>query len=210
MSFKSEVLFKTILEKVRNRVTYDFLKSLKVKSGNTQSSERDIISVIRDTINWLGLTFSEAGSQQPYDFRIRLPGHETFSPTEEDIRNGKIYVGEEIAMLLLEVKKTDSNCIYFNDTCPSSQTNYIIISTGKIYSSAKRPELLPAVYGINGSDIIASSPWLLDFKRDIDALKEKYRETEGIMTVYPRPTYKANMDIIFKEHYETAKIAKLD
>ena len=126
------------------------------------------------------------------------------------IRNGKIYVGEEIAMLLLEVKKTDSNCIYFNDTCPSSQANYIIISTGKIYSSAKRPELLPAVYGINGSDIIASSPWLLDFKRDIDALKEKYRETEGIMTVYPRPTYKANMDIIFKEHYETAKIAKLD
>ena len=204
----SENLFNTIVGTLRSNVSYDFLKKSKTQSGNTQLAERDIIRVVREILQMLELTFTEASSQQPYDFRIRLPGYETFQPTEEQIRNGDIFVEEQMAMLLLEVKKTDSNTIYFNDTCPNKLVNYLIIYTGKIFKT--KPEILPAIYSINGSEIIATSPWLLDFKGDIDALREKYRETEGIMTVYPRPTYKANMETIFREKYDTSKIAKLD
>lgn len=199
-------LFNTILQKVRDNVSYTFIKNLKTKRGDTQAVERDIIQVIREVISGFGLTFKEAGSQQPYDFRICLPGHEEFAPTEEQIRKHKLMDGDELGMLLLEVKKTDSNTVYFNDTCPGSHVSYLMIHTGKVF--ARREEILPAVYGINGGDIISSSPWLLDFKRDIDALKEKYKETAGLMTVYPRPTYKANMELLFKQQYEIAKICK--
>ena len=71
------------------------LSSIKTKSGDTQVSERAIIEAFRNIFNSLSLSYEEASSQQSKDFR--------------NIGN----IG-----LTIEVKKTDSGMVYFNDTCP--------------------------------------------------------------------------------------------
>lgn len=44
-----------------------------------------------------------------------------------------------------------------------------------------------------------TSPWIEDYINEISALKDKYargankKQLEGIMEVYPRPTFKANI-----------------
>lgn len=72
----------------------------------------------------------------------------------------------------------------------------------------KKDGIAPCVFGLNGSDFVKEDPWLAQFKAELDALKEKYRYAgkDSIMSVYPRPTYKANIDFLFKAYYDEAKI----
>lgn len=72
----------------------------------------------------------------------------------------------------------------------------------------KKEGLAPCVFGLNGSEFVKQDPWLTQFKVELDVLKEKYRYAgkNSIMSVYPRPTYKANIDFLFKAHYDEAKI----
>ncbi len=65
-------IYSILVGTLRSNVSYDFLKKSKTQSGNTQLAERDIIRVVREILQMLELTFTEASSQQPYDFRIRL------------------------------------------------------------------------------------------------------------------------------------------
>lgn len=200
-------IFEQIVLNVRKSITHpEIITSLKTMDGQTQHAERTNIKLIENVLIEMKLKYSKAGSQQPYDFRICLPGHESFTPKEEDIREHHLEHDGEIGMLLLEVKKTDSKSIYFNDTCPSINVHYIMFTTGKIYKQKAHENKLPCIYAINGNEIIEASPWLAEFKLDLEMIKKKYKTTEGYMSVYPRPTYKADMSVIFNKYYEESKI----
>ena len=97
--------------------------------------------------------------------------------------------------LLLECKKTDSNTIYFNDTCPRPDIYYVVFYTGHIYK--KRDDIPAKILDINGKWFVDKDPWISEYSRELNSLKEKYLEVgkkSGIrMSVYPRPTYKASI-----------------
>lgn len=173
-------LFRTICAKVDTLVTSEFINSTKTCAGNTQTSERQIIQKVREVLDSMNLTYKEAGSQQSKDFR--------------DIDN----VG-----LNIEIKKTDTEMVYFNDTCPTEDIYYIIFVTGKEF---KRKPCRPAMcLYLNGVDFTKDSPWLTDYIAWIEDGKNRFARGEnkkalpGIMEVYPRPTFKANISGFIQE-----------
>ena len=168
-------LFNQIFSEVKKALTPDFIAQLRTTQGNTQIPERLYMSRIHDILkNKMNLKFEEASSQKPYDFRIKIPN-------SDDI-------------LLLEVKKTDSNTIYFNDTCPTEKAFYIIIVSGKMYKT--KADIPPRVLGVNGSVFTKYCPWIKPFSEELGALKEKYRHMPGNMSVYPRPTFKSDISFL--------------
>lgn len=165
---------------------YD-LREFKTKKGNTQNAERTYIQVMRNVLDKMGYTYKEAGSQQSKDFRI-------------DIIDDKAYK----STLFIEMKKTDSTSIYFNDTCPDDKIYYIIIQTGTNYKTKKNIE--PCIFGVNGIEFIEKDKkWITIYAYEINKLKQKFNNGE-IMCVYPRPTYKAKIKFLYDKYYETAKI----
>ena len=171
-----KILFERITKKLDEEVNEDFIKSTKTENGNTQISERVVIEKIREVLVSLDLSFEEAGSQQSKDFR-NVGG-----------------IG-----LNLEIKKTDNPVIYFNDTCPSKDIYYVIFFTGKEYKRTPDKNILPQLLYINGDDFVKDSPWISTYIEELTALKDKYargpnkKNLAGIMEVYPRPTFKANI-----------------
>jgi len=168
-------LFGKISALLSEEISKEFIKSTKTKKGNTQVSERLVIEKIRELLlGKMQLTFDEAGSQQSKDFR-NVGG-----------------IGLDI-----EIKKTDSPNVYFNDTCPNENIWYVILFTGKEYK--RRPNIPPQLLYLNGEEFIRDSPWIHDYIHEITLLKNKYARGEekkllsGIMEVYPRPTFKANI-----------------
>ena len=139
---------------------------------------------MREVFDELKLTYEEAGSQQSKDFR-NVGG-----------------IG-----LNIELKKTDNSIIYFNDTCPSADIYYIVIFTGKI-SKRSRTNIPGQVLYLNGAEFLSDCEWLEEFIAELTALKDKYARGEnkkklsGIMSVYPRPTFKADISsFLFSEIY---------
>ncbi len=129
---------------------------------------------MREILQDMNLKFKEAGSQQPYDFRIEISKNET---------------------LLLELKKTGSFIVYLNDTLPKYDTYYIIIYTGKIFKTKNKKEILPQILSLNGKEIVDSSKeWVYEFQRELENIKQKYKNKSGFISVYPRPTYKFNIE----------------
>jgi hypothetical protein len=126
----------------------------------------------------MNLKFTEAGSQQPYDFRIELP--------------------ETNQILNLEIKKTDNYVIYFNDTCPSENAYYVIIFTGKTYK--RKESIQPCIIGVNGIEFIHQCPWIKEYSQELNLLKEKYKNMPGNMSVYPRPTYKSDIKFLMDKY----------
>ena len=171
-----KILFERITKKLDEEVNEDFIKSTKTENGNTQISERVVIEKIREVLVSLDLSFEEAGSQQSKDFR-NVGG-----------------IG-----LNLEIKKTDNPVIYFNDTCPSKDIYYVIFFTGKEYKRTPDKNILPQLLYINGDEFVKDSPWIDTYIEELTALKDKYargpnkKNLAGIMEVYPRPTFKANI-----------------
>lgn len=170
-------LFADIATICSTKLTPEWILEQKTSKGNTQSSERNIIKKIKEEVlDVMGLTYDEAGSQQSKDFR-NVGG-----------------IGLDI-----EVKKTDSTTIYFNDTCPNKNIYYIVLFTGKTYKNIKHTNIPPILLYINGNEFIEDSTWLEDFEAELNTLKNKYargdnkKQLTGIMSVYPRPTYKADI-----------------
>ena len=168
------VLFTQIKDRMAACLTPEFIVSTKTIKGNTQKCERVVILKIKEVLDAMGLTYTEAGSQQSKDFR-NVGG-----------------IG-----LNLEIKKTDSPTIYFNDTCPSAEIFYVVLFTGKVN---KRQNIPPQVCYINGAEFLReAAEWIEEYTADITALKDKYARGEnkkklpGIMSVYPRPTFKADV-----------------
>ena len=173
-----EFLFDQIRTLCAFKITTEWISTIKTTKGNTQNSERIVIQKIKEVLDELKLTYEEAGSQQSKDFR-NIGG----------------------ISLDIEVKKTDNTTIYFNDTCPSKDIYYIIIFTGKMYKkpTVKQPNIPGQVLYLNGSEFLTDCDWLEDYIKELTALKDKYARGEnkkqlpGIISVYPRPTFKADI-----------------
>jgi len=176
MSLTAKQLFYEISCELSKHISPEFILSTKTEKGNTQISERIIIQKIGAILDSMGLNYLEAGSQQSKDFR--------------NVGNTDLNI---------EVKKTDNTTIYFNDTCPSKDIYYVILFTGKQYKKTPEKNISPQLLFINGEEFIKDSPWIEHYISDINALKDKYargankKQLEGIMEVYPRPTFKANI-----------------
>lgn len=164
-----EELFDLISESVKSRFTPEFIKSLVTIRGLTQAPERKYITLIRDILDEMGLTYTQASSQQSKDFRN---------------------VGE--IGLNIEVKKTDNFTVKCNDTCPCEDIYYIIIHTGKTTRSETYP---PQLLFKNGQEFVSASPWSADYIKDMNIIKDKYcrgeaaRELPGPISVYTRPNW---------------------
>lgn len=163
-------LFKCICAQLDAQISPEFIASVKTIQGNTQMSERIVIEKMREVLHSMNLPFQEAGTQQSKDFR----------------RVGNIELN-------IEVKKTNSTMVYFNDTCPCADIYYVIFFTG----SKRTP---PKLIYLNGEDILADSrEWIDEYIAEMTQLKNKYARGEnkkklsGKMEVYPRPTFKANL-----------------
>ena len=180
MSFKhnlKKIKFGHLKHEVIKIMNSDRIKELITSNGNTQVSERISIEIVKEALNNLGYSFTEAGSQQSKDFR--------------NVCN----IGLDI-----EVKKCDNTTIYFNDTCPSSNIFYIIIFTGKEYKT--KENIPPSLTFINGYELIKNDIYfLIDFKKDLEVMRNKWcRKTENqnanklkYMSTYFRPTYKRSI-----------------
>ena len=183
MNMEHLALFENIQVTVSEVVNEEFIKSTKTEKGNTQISERVVIEKIREVLKMLELTFQEAGSQQSKDFR-NVGG-----------------IGLDI-----EIKKTDNPVIYFNDTCPSKDIYYIVLFTGKEYKRTPEKNIPAKLLFINGEEFIHDSPWIHEYIEQLTILKDKYARGEnkkklaGIMEVYPRPTFKANISKFLKNN----------
>ena len=181
MSLITKQLFEKISCELRKHIDAEFILSTKTKKGNTQISERYIIQKIATIIDSMGLSYVEAGSQQSKDFR----------------NVGNIDLN-------IEVKKTDSSTIYFNDTCPCKEIYYVILFTGKEYKKTPNKNIHPQLLFINGEEFIKDAPWLEDYISKINTLKDEFargpnkKNLSGIMEVYPRPTFKANISSFLK------------
>lgn len=152
-----------------------FINSIKTIKGNTQNSERYSIDFFKRVLESLSLDYNIAGSQQSKDFR--------------NVGN----IGLDI-----EIKKTDNLTIFFNDTLPTENIYYIIFFTGKIFKNETK-NIDPCILFINGYDFIKDSPWVNEYYKEINELKNKWcrgenkKKLSGPMEVYTRPTFKANI-----------------
>lgn len=166
--------FRQVIEPlIRATFNINELSNLQTTNGNTQVSERNIINNIREAFNNNNICFEEAGTQQPYDFRNVGPNNSYLS------------------LDYLEIKKTNGNIIYLNDTIPTAGVKYIVFVT-----SRKNPRIL----FLDGSDLLnGSESWIYEYQNDINNLKDTFcrgknaSNLPGIMQVYARPTYKADI-----------------
>jgi len=171
-TLQREIVFHAIHKTLEKQITIDELKNFKTKNGNTQKSERDYINIIREILNDMGLTFTEAATQQSKDFRIKI---------------------NKNLILHMECKKTDKFKICFNDTCPNKDIFYIIIFTGKEYKRNK--SIKPQIIGINGNYFIEESQWIEEYRKKIEYLRDYYGRGEnaknlsGPLSVFPRGNY---------------------
>ena len=104
-----------------NKQNIDYNK-FKTINGNTQNSERISINIVKQCLDNLNYSYTEAHSQGSKDFR--------------NICN----IG-----LNIEVKKTDKYKIMFNDTLPSPNIYYIIMFTGKNFKHKRNKNIKPQI-----------------------------------------------------------------
>ena len=176
MSAQAKQLFQNITNELSKYITQEFIMTTRTEKGHTQACERIIIQKICEVLDAMALSYKQAGSQQSKDFRN---------------------VGD--IDLDIEVKKTDNMKVFFNDTCPSEKIFYVIFFTGKEYKKTPEKNIPGKLLFMNGEEFVKDSPWIEDYIQEITRIKDKYGRgenkkcLEGIMEVYPRPTFKADI-----------------
>tara|TARA_Y100000389_G_C17443738_1_gene510275 strand:+ start:148 stop:951 length:804 start_codon:yes stop_codon:yes gene_type:complete len=178
-------VFNRIKECLLLNISLSDIKNIKTNNGDTQITERLSIDIIKKCLEKLNYYYEEAGSQQSKDFR--------------NIQ--KIYLN-------IEVKKTDSLTVYFNDTLPSVDTFYIIIFTGREYKT--KDNIIPKIIFINGYDLVKPDIYLLlEYKKDLNEFKDKWARKKSnqnanklkYFSVYPRPTFKTDIGYLLNSEY---------
>jgi len=175
------LLFNQIKSKVCQKIKD--ISHIKTINGDTQSSERLSIKLIEDILVDMNLNYTKAGSQQSKDFR-------------------NVYKNVKSLGINVEIKKTNSTTIFFNDTLPSTDIYYIILFTGKKYKRNTINNIQQQIIFINGYDLIKGDlQVLMEYKEDIESLKDKWARKKSNnkansfnhFSVYPRPTYKTDI-----------------
>lgn len=161
------IIYKKVDKLYQNSISNQNLKTIR---GNTQNSERNSIILVKKILDELSINYKEASSQQSKDFRIEIL---------KDV------------YLNIEIKKTDSKNVFFNDTMPNDDIYYIILFTGN-------KTIRPKCIGINGYELIKNDLWILEYEKELQKIKEKYCGINSIVRkhnikVYPRPTYQSNI-----------------
>lgn len=149
--------------------------------GKTQKSESSIIHMIKEIFIEHDIPFTQASSQQPYDFRIPMKGYQDCQPSEQDIRNKNIVVGNDYKTLLLEIKKTESNKVMCNDTLPTPFVFYIIIRKKK---NTKILLTCSHIQGTRGN--IENNPEREKYIEEIHTLRTKCKQLKGDISMFPR------------------------
>ena len=151
------------------------IKTFSVSNGNTQIAERQVIEHMEKLFNEIGWSYVKAGSQQSKDFRC-------INGTNKNI---------EIKIVTNKFK------IIFNDTIPSTDTDYIIFFTGKTY---KKQVYLPKILLVNGTHFVEESQeWVTEVNNLLSELKDKYcrgqnkKNLKGLMNCYFRPTWSSTI-----------------
>ena len=172
---QKQILFCLIIDELKRRTTLEQMTRMRTKSGQTQNSEKPSIKLVKDVLDSMGLSYKQAGSQQSKDFR-NIGG-----------------IG-----LNIEVKKTDSGNVKFNDTCPSEDIYYIIFFTGK--KLKRSPSIPPRIICINGEELVRTAEeWLRKAQRIYKCFLDEYgrgenaRNLPGFLRCYPRMNYSGNI-----------------
>ena len=159
------------LKKEREIIFYNLKPT---KNGETKKSGNIAEKEVEKMFKNLCLYYDKVSSQKPSDFR--------------NVRNNS----SDKNGINIEVKKTDGNRVIFNDTCPCKDIYYIIFCT-------KNKKIL----FVNGSQFLKNSSWINEYNFEITKIKDKYARGEnkkklsGCMSVYPRPTYSADISLFF-------------
>jgi len=166
-------LFNQIRQKLTDRLKRDnnLITYLKTVNGNTQSSERKSIQVVKDCLDELGISYELATSQLPNDFK-NVGGLD----------------------FQIEIKKTDGFSIKFNDTCPCEKTFYIVFFTGKLYT--RKEDISGQCLFLTSKDFLEDSEeWILKYIEGLNKLRNEFcrgdnaRDLPGGMSVYARPSF---------------------
>lgn len=172
---QKQILFCLIIDELKRRTTAEQMTRMRTKSGQTQNSEKPSIKLVKDVLDSMGLSYKQAGSQQSKDFR-NIGG-----------------IG-----LNIEVKKTDSGNVMFNDTCPSEDIYYIIFFTGK--KLKRSPSIPPRIICINGEELVRTAEeWLPKAQRKRKCFLDEYgrgenaRNLPGFLRCYLRMNYSGNI-----------------
>lgn len=152
-----DTIMPTVVGMIKERFTPDILQSLLCKNGDTQKCEEKYKVIIREVLNFLQITFTEAHSQEPYDFRLMFEG----------------------IIYWTEIKKIDSTASKFNDTYPKENSHYIFLYTAKSKSHT------PGVIYVKGSDF-PDREWYERIKERNDFHRISSKSPSGGMSSYSR------------------------
>ena len=178
---EEDELFELITFYLQQCISEDFIRETKTKNGDTQSGERLTISEVRGVLDEMGLEYVEAGSQQPEDFR------EVHFPENPSVK------------ISLEIKKTKSPTVVFNDTFPTKNIYYVIFYGGNT-------KISPQIICTKGDAFSRESRvWADVVRKRISDMNDKYargdnkKNLSGIMRCYIRPTWSANISKFLKK-----------
>ena len=178
---EEDELFELITFYLQQGISEEFIKETKTKNGNTQSGERVTISEVRGVLDEMGLDYVEAGSQQPEDFReVHFPEN-------------------PLVKISLEIKKTKSPTVVFNDTFPTKNIYYVIFYGG---NTRNRPQMICTKGDAFSRE---SRVWADVVRKRINDINDKYargdnkKNLSGIMRCYIRPTWSANISRFLKK-----------
>jgi len=178
---EEDELFDLISFYLQHGISEEFIKETKTKNGNTQSGERVTISEVRGVLDEMGLEYVEASSQQPEDFR------EVHFPENPSVK------------ISLEIKKTKSPTVVFNDTFPTKNIYYVIFYGG---NTRNRPQMICTKGDAFSRE---SRVWADVVRKRINDMNDKYargdnkKNLSGIMRCYIRPTWSANIGRFLKK-----------
>ena len=146
-----------ISKMLTKKFTNDVFDKIKTKNGATQDSERSYKKYIKDTLDELNLSFTEAGTQQSKDYRLDCG-------------------------IIIEVKKTDSKVLKFNDSYINPNVYYIFINT-----KYKKIMINKGIYLLDKNELDECIK-LKELLRTLD-IKGKNKK----MTAYIRPNFSYDM-----------------
>lgn len=159
-------LWRKVKSEIIASTNKDTLIKSKTENGDTQVSERMIISHVAKILNNKGLSYTPAASQQPIDFR---------------------QVG---GILNIEIKKADNSTIMLNDTLPKKGVFYICFLDCKKTPFITFFEGSSLSQDSNWTDEYLSN---IHYLKDTYGRGKNAKQLNGRISCYVRPNFSATL-----------------